>query len=84
MVGLIISLLTLLTFIQIEFQKQVFEKELDKRISLMKGRLIDGGHILSDNLSEQVRNGIASANFSQVGDQLKTSVKEIRSLITLS
>ncbi len=80
MVGLIISLLTLLTFIQIEFQKQVFEKELDKRISLMKGRLIDGGHILSDNLSEQVRNGIASANFSQVGDQLKTAVKENKEL----
>ena len=80
MVGLIIALLTMLTFIQIEFQKDVFEKELDKRIVLMKGRLIDGGHILSDNLSDQVKNGIASANLSQVGDQLKNAVKENKEL----
>ncbi len=80
MVGLIIALLTMLTIVQIEFQKDVFEKELDKRIVLMKGKLIDGGHILSDNLSEQVKNGIASANISLVADQLKKAVQENKEL----
>lgn len=80
MVGLIIALLTLLTFIQIEFQKDVFEKELDKRIALMKGRLIDRGQILSDNLSDQVENGIASVNLSLVADQLRNAVGENKEL----
>lgn len=73
MVGLIIALLTMLTFVQIKFQKDVFEKELEKRIALMKGRLIDRGQILSDSLSDQVKNGIASANFSQVSDLLNNA-----------
>lgn len=80
MVGLIIALLTLLTFIQIEFQKDVFEKELEKRIALMKGRLIDRGRILSDNLSDQVENGIASVNLSLVADQLRNAVLENKEL----
>jgi signal transduction histidine kinase/DNA-binding response OmpR family regulator len=80
MVGLIIALLTMLTIVQIEFQKEVFEKELEKRIVLMKGRLIDGGHILSDNLSAQVKNGIASANISLVADQLNKAVQENKEL----
>lgn len=80
MVGLIIALLMLLTFIQIEFQKDVFEKELEKRIVLMKGRLIDRGQILSDNLSGQVENGIASVNLSLVADQLRHAVQENKEL----
>ncbi|MGZ4969898.1 MAG: response regulator [Methylobacter sp.] len=80
MVGLIIALLTMLTFIQIEFQKDVFEKELEKRIVLMKGKLIDRGQILSDNLSGQVENGIASVNLSLVADQLRNAVQENKEL----
>jgi len=80
MVGLIIALLMLLTFVQIEFQKDVFEKELDKRIALMKGRLIDRGQILSGNLSGQVKNGIASVNLSLVADQLRNAVQENKEL----
>jgi signal transduction histidine kinase/CheY-like chemotaxis protein len=76
MVGLIILLLTMLTLVQIEFQKDAFEKELNKRIVLMKGRLIDSGQILSDNLVDQVKNGIASVNISQAADQLKKAVRE--------
>jgi len=80
MVGLIIALLMLLTFVQIEFQKDVFKKELDKRIALMKGRLIDRGQILSGNLSGQVKNGIASVNLSLVADQLRNAVQENKEL----
>jgi two-component system sensor histidine kinase/response regulator len=80
MVGLIIALLTMLTYVQIEFQKEVFEKELEKRIVLMKGRLIDRGQILSDSLLGQVENGIASINLSQVADQLRTAVRENKEL----
>lgn len=80
MVGLIIALLTMLTLVQIEFQKKMFEKELEKRIVLMKGRLIDGGHILSDSLVDQVKNGIASVNLSLVADQLRKAVQEKKDL----
>lgn len=80
MVGLIIALLTMLTFVQIEFQKDVFEKELEKRIVLMKEKLIDRGQILSDNLSGQVENGIASVNLSLVADQLRNAVRENKEL----
>lgn len=80
MVGLIISLLTMLTIVQIEFQKDVFEKELEKRIVLMKGRLIDKGQILSDSLSVHVKNGVAAANLSWVGDQLRNAVHENKEL----
>jgi signal transduction histidine kinase/DNA-binding response OmpR family regulator/HPt (histidine-containing phosphotransfer) domain-containing protein len=80
MVGLVISLLTMLTFVQIEFQKSMFEKELEKRIVLMKGRLIDSGHILSGSLLAQVKNNIASANISLVADQLKKMVQESKEL----
>lgn len=80
MIGLIIALLMLLTFIQIEFQKDVFEKELEKRIVLMKGRLIDRGQILSSNLSGQVENGLASVNLSLIADQLRKSVRENKEL----
>lgn len=80
MIGLIIALLMLLTFIQIEFQKDVFEKELEKRIVLMKGRLIDRGRILSNNLSGQVENGLASVNLSLIADQLRESVRENKEL----
>lgn len=76
MVGLIIALLTMLTFVQIKFQKDMFEKELDKRIALMKGKLIDRGQILSDSLSGQVKDGIASVNLSHVSDLLRNAVQE--------
>jgi two-component system sensor histidine kinase/response regulator len=76
MVGLIIALLTMLTFVQIKFQKDVFEKELEKRIALMKGKLIDRGQILSDSLSDQVKNGIASVNLSHVSDLLRNAVHD--------
>ncbi|MGZ5577865.1 MAG: response regulator [Methylobacter sp.] len=80
MVGLIIALLLLLTIIQIKFQKDVFERELEKRITLMKDRLIDRGRILSGSLSGQAENGIASVNLSLVADQLKNAVQENKEL----
>lgn len=76
MVGLIISLLTLLTFVQIEFQRNMFERELEKRIALTKGMLINRGHILSDNLVGRVRDGVAAANLSFVGDQIRELAME--------
>lgn len=80
MVGLIISLLMMLTYIQIEFQRAMFENELEKRIVLMKGRLIDEGHNLSENLAEQVKNAVASSNFSLVANRLTLPVMENKKL----
>lgn len=80
MVGLIIVLLTVLTLIQIAFQKELFERELEKRIVLMKEKLVDRGRILSASLLGQVENGIASVNLSFVSELLRNSVRDNQEL----
>ncbi len=76
MIGLIVALLTTLTFIQITSQKKVYEKELGNRISMMKEKLIDRGKTLSHNLSNQVENGIATFNFSYISELLTKTVSD--------
>ncbi len=80
MIGLIAGLLLAFTFIQIFTQKNILEKELDRRVDLMKKNLIDQGKILSDNLARQTENGIASFNFSSVTEILKKTDKEYEEL----
>ena len=80
MIGLIVGLLMTLTFIQISVQNKVLEKELGRRIDLMKSTLVEQGKILSDNLARQTENGIASFNFSNVTEVIKKTVKEYQSL----
>lgn len=80
MIGIIVGLLVPLTFLQITFQKEMLEKELSRRIGLMKSNLIDQGKILSDNLARQTENGIAAFNFSNVTEELKKVVSEYKEL----
>ena len=76
MIGLIVALVTILTFIQISAQEKTSEKALERRIALMKKNLIERGKTLSDNLSRQVENGIASFNLSGVTEVIHKSVDE--------
>lgn len=76
MIGLIISLVAILTFLQISSQKRILENDLLRRISLMREKLIDRGKSLSDNLARQAENGIASFNLSNVTEIINKSVDE--------
>ncbi len=76
MIGLIISLVAILTFLQISSQKRILEKDLLRRISLMRENLIDRGKSLSDNLARQAENGIASFNLSNVTEIISKSVDD--------
>lgn len=76
MIGLIISLVAILTFLQISSQKRILEKDLLRRISLMRENLIERGKSLSDNLARQAENGIASFNLSNVTEIISKSVDE--------
>jgi signal transduction histidine kinase/CheY-like chemotaxis protein/HPt (histidine-containing phosphotransfer) domain-containing protein len=80
MVALIISLLMMLTFVQIDLQRNIFENELEKRVVLMKGRLVDQGQLLAENLATQVENSISSASFSLITNQLTRPVQETNEL----
>ncbi len=76
MTGLIISLLVILTFIQISSQKNILESELQTRIDLMKRNLNERGKAFSDNLALQVENAIASFNLLSIINQTDQAVKE--------
>ena len=80
MIGLIVGLIMALTFIQITYQKNILEKELGRRIDLMKKNLIDQGKLLSDNLARQTEEGISSFNFSYVTEIIKKTVNEYKEI----
>lgn len=76
MIGLIVGLLLIFTFLQISTQKGILEKELERRIFLMKKNLVEQGALLSDNLARQTEEGIASFNFSHVTEIIKKTVSD--------
>ncbi len=80
MIGLIVGLLLIFTFLQISTQKDILEKELERRIYLMKENLVDQGTLLSDNLARQTEEGIASFNFSHVTEIIKKTVSDHKEL----
>ncbi|MDM8516599.1 ATP-binding protein [Desulfobacterales bacterium HSG16] len=76
MMGMIIGLLVILSFIQIYFQKEILDNELHIRIELMRDNLDQRGKSLSYNLSAQVEEDIASYNFLSLMNGLKKTVKD--------
>jgi signal transduction histidine kinase len=76
MIGLIVGLLMILTLIQTFSQKRILEREVENRINMMRGNLIRHGKTLSDYLSRQTENGIASFNLSNVMEIINKSVNE--------
>jgi len=66
-----IILLVLLTYIQISSQKKLLEKELDKRITIMKENLIRQGESFIANLASQAEEDIAGFNFTAAMEVVK-------------
>ncbi len=80
MIGLIVGLLMALTFIQTFSQKRILEREVESRIVMMRGNLIERGKTFSDYLSRQTENGMASFNLSNVTEIINKSVNEDENL----
>jgi signal transduction histidine kinase len=76
MIGLIVGLLMILTFIQTFSQKRILEREVESRITMMRENLIERGKTLSDYLSRQTENGMASFNLSNITEIINKSVNE--------
>ncbi len=76
MMGLIISLLVTLSFIQIHIQKETLDSELRARIELMRENLEKRGKSLSDHLLAQAEEDVASYNFKSLMDRMRKAVRE--------
>ncbi|VAX25212.1 PUTATIVE MCP-DOMAIN SIGNAL TRANSDUCTION PROTEIN [hydrothermal vent metagenome] len=74
--SLIISLLLIMTYLQVTGQQKIVERETGRRIDLMRQSLIQRAQTRSDTLRRQVENGIASFNLSNVADTLEKTVGE--------
>ena len=77
---LIISVVSILTCIQISDQKKMMEDELNKRTFLMKENLIERGRSFVSNLTVNVEKDIAAFNFSGVIEAVSSSVKKNRDI----
>jgi serine phosphatase RsbU (regulator of sigma subunit) len=64
-------LVAILTYIQISSQKKLLEKELDKRIAIMKENLIERGESFIANLALQAEEHIAAFNFTAAMEAVK-------------
>ncbi|QTA81187.1 Methyl-accepting chemotaxis protein signailing domain-containing protein, HAMP domain-containing [Desulfonema limicola] len=79
--ALMTCFLLILTWTQISFHKMVMEKELSKRIDLMKKNLIAEGENITAQLTQQVERDLASYNFSGLSEVLKQSAASDANLI---
>lgn len=83
---LVISLVGILSHMQVSSHKRTLERELNSRIELMRENLIERGKSHIINLSQQVENDIATYNFSGVLEAITDSVegnKEIKYAILM-
>lgn len=74
MTSLVVGILVISTYLQITSQKQILDRELALRITLIKEKLVSRGRTVSSNLSRQVENGLATVNLSHISEVLKKSV----------
>lgn len=72
---LMISMILVLTHIQLTGQKKMLENELQKRIRLMKETLIERGVNTITELTRQVENEIASYDFSHAVELIKDTTR---------
>ncbi|MCK5719539.1 MAG: adenylate/guanylate cyclase domain-containing protein [Thiomargarita sp.] len=76
MLGLIITLLTTQTYVQIQAQQSLLEKGLRHRELLLKLKMEQQGENIASNLANQVAIEIAALNLSKVEELVKLVVKE--------
>ena len=80
LIGLIVGLLTILTWVQISGQKTVLRQELERRVVLMKEVLVQRGKTLSQNLTKQTENDLSAFNFSNLNEVLNKAVADDQEL----
>ncbi len=76
MTFLVFGLTTGLTYFYITSLRQVLASELELRINLNEEKLISRGAAISNNLSNQVQNGLATVNLSHISEILAESVQK--------
>ncbi len=81
MIALIVSLLAILTYLQITNLQRILERELERRIELKEDILKQRGKTLSDTLARQAENDIAAFNFSNLNERINNAVREDDELI---
>ncbi len=77
---MMLSAVSLLTWMQISVQAEMMEAELEKRSVLMKDYMIEQGKVLVSNLLIQVEKDIAAFNFSGVAESVNATVKKYRDI----
>lgn len=75
-IALMISLLVILTFIQIDSQTKILEHELASRVELMKKNLNERARFLADTLVIQVENALSSFDLLSIIKQTEKVVNE--------
>ena len=80
MVGLIVVILLVLTYIQMSSQQRILQNELSNRIAILKNNLTSRGKMLSDYLARFVENEIASYNLSNIAVILRKATIENQEL----
>ncbi len=68
------ALVCLLTYVQITSQQKLLEKEMHKRISLMRVNLVEGGEIVVANLTDRIQRDIAAFNLSAIVETIEHAV----------
>ena len=76
MIGLIVGLLAILTWVQVSAQSEVMARNLERHVDLMKKRLVGEGKTLSETLKRRAEEDIAAFNFSSLSESIKKAVKE--------
>ena len=80
MIGLIIGLLMMLSYIHVSTEKKSLARELNTLTTLMREKLIERGKMFSDSLARQTENGIASFNLSNITEIITKAVNEDKEL----
>lgn len=72
---LMICLISILTYIHLTEQKRMLERELEKRIFILKENLFERGKSFIVNLAGQIENEIAAYNFSGAVETVKNAAR---------
>lgn len=72
---LMICLISILTTIHLTEQKKMLERELEKRIFILKENLFERGKSFITNLAGQIENEIAAYNFSGAVETVKNAAR---------
>ncbi len=75
-IGLIGVLLITATLFQLQTQNSTFERELSRRIELMRSNLIEKGRGLTTQMASLVENDVAALNLSDISDTANRFVSD--------